>query len=208
MLLTKFTIPEIIYYCVGILFAITAQGAVQGLTLDLFGLTPEGQEEEKPKVNLNFFAHLDPIAILVFFLDGFGCAKVIKVDDSQLKHPRIAWLVTAYMSAFTNLLVAVSISTVSDILWTSRAFYVVMALNANVFVYNLLVPIPPLAASRILYAFVPPRHHALWRWYARLGPFILLTIAALERFTDVSILHPITQPLYGAIMRFCASSSF
>ena len=196
MLLTKFTIPEIIYYCVGILFAVTAQGAVQGLTLDLFSHTPEGQAVEKPKINLNFFAHLDPIALLVFFADGFGWAKVIKVDDSQLKHPRIAWLVTAYMSAFTNLLVAVSISTISDIL------------NANVFVYNLLVPIPPLAASRIIYALIPPQHRGLWRWYARLGPFILLTIAALERFTDVRILHPITQPLFGAIMHFCTSTTF
>jgi Zn-dependent protease len=208
MPLTKFTIPEIIYYCVGILFAITAQGAVQGLTLDLFSRTVEGQQEEKPKINLNFFAHLDPIALLVFFADGFGWAKVIKVDDSQLKHPRIAWLVTAYMSALTNLLVAVSISTISDILWTSRAFYVVMALNASVFVYHLLVPIPPLAASRIIYALIPPQHRGLWRWYARLGPFILLTIAALERFTDLSILHPITQPLFGVIMRFCSSTSF
>ena len=208
MPLTTFTIPEIIYYCVAILFAVTAQGAVQGLTLDLFSITAEGQEEEKPRIDLNFFAHLDPIAILVFFLDGFGWAKVIKVDDSQLKHPRVAWLITVYMSAITNLLVAVSISTVSDILWTSRAFYVVMALNANVFVYNMLVPIPPLAASRIIYAFIPPRHLGLWRWYARLGPFILLTIAALARFTDVAILHPITQPFFRAIMRFCSSSSF
>ena len=208
MPLTTFTIPEIIYYCVAILFAVTAQGAVQGLTLDLFSITPEGQEEEKPRIDLNFFSHLDPIAILVFFLDGFGWAKVIKVDDSQLKHPRIAWLVTVYMSAITNLLVAVSISTISDILWTSRAFYVVMALNANVFVYSLLVPIPPLAASRIIYALIPPQHRGLWRWYARLGPFILLTIAALERFTDVRILHPITQPLFGAIMHFCTSTTF
>jgi hypothetical protein len=208
MPLTTFTIPEIIYYCVAILFAITAQGAVQGLTLDLFSHTPEGQEEEKPRINLHFFAHLDPISLLVFFADGFGWARVIKVEDSQLKKPKVAWLATGYMSAFTNLLVAVSISTISDILWTSRAFYVVMGLNASVFVYHALVPIPPLAASRIIYALIPPQHRGLWHWYARLGPFILLTIAALERFTDVSILHPITQPLFGAIMRFCTTTTF
>ena len=64
MPLTTFTIPEVIYYCVAILFAVTAQGAVQGLTLDLFSITPEGQEEEKPRIDLNFFSHLDPIAFL------------------------------------------------------------------------------------------------------------------------------------------------
>ena len=200
---TTFNIEEIVYFCVGILFAITAQGAVQGLTIELFSYGPEGQHQEKPRLNLSFFAHLDPIALLVFFAGGFGWAKVIKVDDTELKSPRIAWLVTAFVGAFTNLLLAVSISSITDILWTSRAFYVVMAVNASVFVYHLLVPIPPLAASRLIYALIPPQHLGLWRWYARAGPFILLVIVALERFTDVSILHPLTRPVVEAIMRFC-----
>ena len=200
---TTFNIEEIVYFCVGILFAVTAQGAVQGLTIELFSYGPEGQHEEKPRLNLNFLAHLDPIALLVFFAGGFGWAKVIKVDDTELKSPRIAWLVIAFVAAFTNLLLAVSISTITDILWTSRAFYVVMAVNASVFVYHLLVPIPPLAASRLIYALIPPQHLGLWRWYARAGPFILLAIVALERFTDISILHHLTRPFFEAIMRFC-----
>ena len=204
MPLSTFDSVEILHFCVGILFAVTFQGAAQGITIALFQSNPEKQDE-RPQLNLNFFAHLDPVALLVFFLGGFGWAKAVKVDDQEFKNPRVAWLIVAFVSGFVNLLVAVTLSTITDILWTSRAFYVVMLVNASVFVYHFTIPIPPLAASRIIYALTPQKHRRLWRWYSRLGPFLLLAIVGTERFTDLRILRPLTGPIIDAIMRFCTT---
>ena len=201
---TTFDSLEILFFCVGILFAVTIQGAAQGITVAIFQGSTES-DVDRPQLNLNFFAHLDPLALLVFFLGGFGWAKPAKVEDQEFKSPRLAWLVIAFVSAFTNLLVAVTVSVLVDILGTSQAFHMVMLVNATVFVYHFLVPIPPLASSRIIYALLTPKNKGIWQWYSRLGPFLLLAMVVVERFTDIKIFGPLTKPFIDAIMTFCTT---
>jgi Zn-dependent protease len=201
--LITFDSVSILYFCVGVLFAITAQGAAQGITIEIFRVRTD-DETDRPQLNLNFYSYLDPIALLVFFLGGFGWPRAIRVDDRDFRNPAIAWLVIAFAGAFTNLLIAVSISTISDILWTSKAFQVVMLVNAAVFVYHVMVPIPPLAASRLIYALIPRRYNRIWQWYYKLGPFLLLALVGIEQFTKTPILSRITKPYIDAIMRFCS----
>ena len=204
MPLVTFDPIEILFFCVGILFAVTFQGAAQGITVAIFQANSKNHAD-RPQLNLNFFSHLDPLALLVFFLGGFGWAKPARVEDQEFKSPRLAWLVIAFVSAFTNLLVAVTISVLVDILGTSRAFHMVMLVNATVFVYHFLVPIPPLASSRIIYALLTPKNKRIWQWYSRLGPFMLLAVVVVERFTDIKILSPLTRPFIDAIMTFCTT---
>ena len=202
---TTFDPIKILFFCVGILFAVTFQGAAQGIAIAIFQGNP-ANDDDRPQLNLNFFAHLDPLALLVFFLGGFGWAKPPRVEDQEFKNPRIAWLIIAFVSAFTNLLVAVTVSVFVDIVGTSQAFRTVMLVNATVFVYHFLVPIPPLASSRIIYALLTPKHRRIWQWYSRLGPFLLLAMVIVERFTDIKIFDHLTKPFIDAIMTFCTTS--
>jgi Zn-dependent protease len=200
---TPFNSVELIFFCVGILVAVTAQGAAQGLAIEIFRTRKE-DEDQKPQLNLNAFAHLDPLALVAFFLGGFGWARPSRVEDDEFKNPRLAWLVIAFVSALTNLFVAVTLSSVSDILGKSQVLSRVMAVNAAVFVYQYLIPIFPLAASRVIYALTPARFGRLWLWYARLGPFLLVALTGIERFLGIPLLRPLTQPAIDAIMRFCS----
>jgi Zn-dependent protease len=200
---TPFDSVELLFLCVGILLAVTAQGAAQGLAVEIFRNRREGQDQS-PQLNLSFFAHLDPLALITFFLGGFGWARAPRVEDEEFRNPRVAWLVIACVSTATNLFVAVTLSTLSDILGKSEVFSRVIAINAAVFVYHLLVPIPPLAASRVIYALIPARFRQIWRWYSRMGPWILVALAAAEGLVGIPLLRPLTQPAIDAIVRFCS----
>ena len=202
VLLASFRLDEILFFSLGILIAVAFSGGFQEVVAEIFRSEPS-KHEVKP--NFNPLAHLDPRALIVFFAGGFGWAKLPRIDESELNRPKIALLVIGFLGAFVNLLIAVSASTVADIIGHDRVFTVVINLNAAVFAYHFL-PIPPLAGSRVVYLLTPEKLEGVWRFYAAIGPFLLMAIATLQRFTEIALLDNLVQPILNVIGKILAIS--
>ncbi len=203
MILTTFNSEEILYFSLAVIICITLTGAAQEVAVAAFsGKT----EEDTTKPDLNPLSHLDPIGTCTFFLAGFGWPKIHKLDASRISNIRLANLVIGILLILTNLFIAVSISTLSDIIGSSRVFTVVMFVSATTFAYNLL-PIPPLGGSYILAAVLPEKPRAFFSKYARFGSFILLALAVLIRLGYLSVVSDNTQAIVDMLQRYIFSVS-
>jgi hypothetical protein len=75
--------------------------------------------------------------------------------------------------------------------------------SITVSAYHLL-PIPPLASSRLLYLLVPKAHERVWSLFSKAGPFIILALVLFDRFSGIPFLRETMAPVVEAIGRFAA----
>jgi hypothetical protein len=85
--------------------------------------------------------------------------------------------------------------------WTDRVVEVVLHLCAAVTAYHIL-PIPPLAGSRLIYLALPGQNQRVWRMYSRIGPYIILAFVIAERFSGVPLLKETVAPVLDVVTRF------
>lgn len=203
MILTSLNSEEILYFSLGVIISITISGAAGDMAIAAFSRNPQGSDG---KPDLNPLAHADIFGICTFFLAGFGWPKLRKMEKEQLNNIRLATLVTGAVLIFTNLFIAVTVSTVSDILGSSRVFTVVMFVCATTFTFNLL-PIPPLGGAYVLAAMLPEKILEAFISYARLGSIVLIIIAILLRLGYLPVLSNNVQVIVNLIDKYIFSVS-
>ena len=86
-------------------------------------------------------------------------------------------------------------------LWTDRVIEVMLNLCVAVTAYHIL-PIPPMAGSRLIYLLLPQER--IWRWYSKLGPFIILGLVAADRFSGTPFLREAMAPVLKAVAGFAS----
>lgn len=108
------------------------------------------------RVTLNPLAHLDPFGTLLMLLVGFGFAKPVPINPSNLGRWGTMWVAAA--GPISNLLIALLCAVLLRVVPQTQLgltiLLTVLSINVVLAVFN-LIPIPLLDGSRILGALVP-----------------------------------------------------
>ena len=163
--------------------------------------------KQSGRLTLNPLAHLDPLGTIMIFLVHFGWAKPVPVNPNRLKNPKKNMLWISAAGPLANMVLAL----ISGILL--RLVFGVMGapeqhsiagllilmvmlslkINLALAIFNVL-PIAPLDGSKILFGLLPPKYEGLIFPLERYGPFILIGLILLGRFSGVSILGGLIWP--------------
>jgi hypothetical protein len=197
------TSEEIIYSCLAIILIVTVGcGFTRFFALSLAHPPPE----EGVDFDYNAFnpiTNLDIVGLIVFFAGGFGWGRQMDDQEIRFKKQKLGWLILSLIAPFTSIVLALTVAFVKDTFWTDRVVQTVIEVSVTVTAYHLL-PIPPLASSRLLYLLVPLARERVWRLFSKAGPFIILAMVLFDRFSGIPFLREAMAPVVDAIGRFAA----
>lgn len=199
MPLMKFNSEEILFYSVTLLIIVAfSSGFTRFFALSFANVKPDGEEAG---FDFNPLGNLDIVGTIVFFLGGFGWGR--QLDDQKIgfKQQKLGWLIISLIAPFASLTLALSAAYIKQFFWTDRVVEVVLHLCAAVTAYHIL-PIPPLAGSRLIYLVLPGQNQRVWSIYSRIGPYIILAFVIAERFSGVPFLKETVAPVLDVVTRF------
>ncbi len=179
-----------------LLYSVIAHEVSHGFVAYLFG---DNTAKRSGRLSLNPLIHLDPMGTLAVFLVGFGWAKPVPVNYSNLKNFRLGLICVSLAGCVANLLIA----TLAIFLLKFFNFdvysiqgtvlYIVAQINVILCAFN-LIPIPPLDGSKILMGFLPYRAQLSLARMEPYGMFIVLILL----FTRV--LEPVIIFIYKLLL--------
>lgn len=192
------------------LMAVTCHEVAHGYLADRLG---DPTARLLGRITLNPLRHLDPVGTLALLFFGFGWARPVPVNFSNLRRPKTDMIWVALSGPLTNLVLAgVSAALLKGLVAVGAAFsdgpdkifflveplslMLAFSLYINVIlgVFNLL-PIPPLDGGRVMMGLLPPKQAEM---LARLEPFGFVIIVFLIFFTG--LWTSFFQPLIAAIV--------
>jgi len=140
-------------------------GIILGLTIHEFShafvakISGDTTSADQGRVTLNPLKHIDPLGFIMLFALGFGWAKPVQFNESNLKNPKkdiikialagplsnaiLAMILSLILVSFTNSIVRYSI------VW--EIFLYSIFINWGLFIFN-LIPLPPLDGSHVLFS--------------------------------------------------------
>lgn len=197
------TSEEIIYACLAIILIATIGCGFSRFFALSFANPPPEEGTDFDYNAFNPITNLDIVGIIVFLTGGFGWGK--QVDDQEIRftHQKLGWLLISLIAPFSSIVVALTVVFVKQTFWTDRVVEILIQVSITVSAYHLL-PIPPLASSRLIYLLVPLRHERVWRLFSKAGPFIILAMVLFDRFSGIPFLRETMAPVVDAIGRFAA----
>jgi len=194
--LKSFDAEEILYYCVAILVIATFSS---GFTrFFAFSFAHPRRDEG---MDFNPITNLDIVGTIVFFLGGFGWGRQLDDQKIKFKKQKLGWCIISLIAPFANLTIAMSAAYIKYFLWTDRVIDVILNLSVAATAYHVL-PIPPLAGSRLIYLVVPQER--VWRLFSRFGPFIILGLVLMDRFSGTPFLREVIAPVLEGVARFAS----
>jgi Zn-dependent protease len=130
------------------------------------------------RYTLNPKAHIDPIGAVLVLLTGFGWAKPVQWNPSNIRiDPKAGSILVALAGPLSNLLLAFLTAIVIGMdpfaapMFTSFLLNF-MSINVLLFVFN-LIPVPPLDGSHILFALLPGDS---FRWRKQMQQYSMLIL--------------------------------
>jgi Zn-dependent protease len=152
------------------------------------------------RLTLNPLKHIDLFGFIMLVVAGFGWAKPVMINRTNLKKPVPDDILIALAGPLANLacallLVLVLKGVVALVPFASRGsfqavtsvFLAFIAINVSLGLFNLL-PIPPLDGSHVVAGALAARSAAGAAVYFRYGSYVLLALILLERILNVEIL--------------------
>ncbi|WP_291423701.1 site-2 protease family protein [Deinococcus sp.] len=155
-----------------LVLSLTVHEFAHALTADKFG---DPTPRRYGRVTLNPLAHLDPFGTLLMLLVGFGFAKPVPINPSNLGRWPTMWVAAA--GPISNLLIALLCALLIKVLpyspLTVSVVLTVLSINVTLAVFN-LIPIPLLDGSRILGALVPSLGRSLHEFEMQPYSFLIV----------------------------------
>ena len=185
---------------------VTIPAIIIGLTFHEFAhawvshLLGDDTAKASGRVSLNPLVHIDPLGFLFIVFAGFGWAKPVMFDSTQLKHKHRDEILVALAGPVMNMLLTVLFFGIARILYMFPYFYTtdngVQLLNVMITfrVMNLglglfnLIPIPPLDGSHIYMTFVQSVNPKLMFNLYRYGTLALFGILIIQNQFNITIL--------------------
>ena len=196
MSIKNFNAEEILYYCVSILIIVTF-----GAGFTRFFAFSFARPRRDDDMDFNPITNLDIIGTIVFFLGGFGWGRQVDDQKIRFKKQKLGWCIISLIAPFASLTIAMSAAYIKHFLWTDRVIDVVLNLSVVATAYHVL-PIPPLTGSRLIYLLVPEKHERVWRLFSKAGPFIILGLVLIDRFSGTPFLREAIAPVLNAVAGF------
>jgi hypothetical protein len=199
----RLTSEEIIYSSLAIILIITIGCGFTRFFALSFAHPPPEEGVDFDYSAFNPIFNLDIVGLIVFFLGGFGWGRQVNEQEIRFKRQKLGWFIISLIAPFTSIVLALTVAWVQQTFWTDRVVEILVDVSITVTAYHLL-PIPPLASSRLLYLLVPLSHERVWRIFSKAGPFIILAMVLFDRFSGIPFLREAMAPAVEAIGRFAA----
>ncbi len=181
-----------------LLYSVIIHEIAHGWVASRFG---DNTAKHSGRLSFHPASHIDPMGAIAIFLVGFGWAKPVPVNYSNLSPSRRGIISVALAGCVVNILIAIialfllqfsafnSNSLFAPILYiTARINLILASLN--------LIPIPPLDGSRVLREFLPTRAKYKLAVLEPYGFFIIIGLLW------TGLLTPIISFIQGAILVF------
>ena len=157
------------------------------------------------RLTLNPIAHLDPMGSLMLLLVGFGYAKPVPVNPSNLKNPRLDMIKVAFAGPASNLILCLigclAIRTIGienlteyrDFNSLGLGLYYFSSINMLLAVFN-MIPVYPLDGGQIFGAIISEKYPDFNWKLQKYGPQVLFAIIFFGIITGYSIIGLIMYP--------------
>jgi hypothetical protein len=159
--LENFTLEEFLYYTVSVLAIVMFSSGFSRLFASSFA---HPRPEKEVGFDFNPFTNLDIVGTIVFYLGGFGWGRQDDDQKIRFKKQKLGWLLISLIAPFACLTFALTAAYVKHFFWTDRVVEVLINLSVGATAYHIL-PIPPLAGSRLIYIILPDDR--IWRYFTK-----------------------------------------
>jgi len=145
------------------------------------------------RLNLNPIKHLDPIGTIMLLIFGFGWAKPVPVNFTNLRNQRWGFVFVSSAGIIVNTILAFLAFLIFRIISPQQGdvlfqfLYYLAQINIMLAAFN-LIPIPPLDGSKIIMGFMSDRGRYAFSRLEPYGFFIiigLLYIGALNPVINI-----------------------
>lgn len=144
---------------------------------------------KRKRFSLNPLRHLDPIGLVMVLAFGFGWAKPVEYNPSNLKRPAEHSVLIVMAGPLANLVLALLSALALSLLrgappWAIELIVNMASLNASLFVFN-LVPLPPLDGSHLVFWAIPERFQKARLAFLRYGYWVLAGVLLVSAFANL-----------------------
>jgi hypothetical protein len=193
----SFNSEELLYHFITLLIIVTFGSGFTRLFASAFSKTkPDGEEAG---FDFNPLANLDILGTIVFILGGFAWGRQVDDQKIRFKRQKLGWFLISLIAPYASLTLALSAGYVKYFFWTDRVVEVLISVSVAVTAYH-IIPIPPLFGSRLIYLVLPGER--VWRIYSKIGPFIILGLVLIDRFSGTPFLREMMAPVVDVVTRF------
>lgn len=165
------------------------------------------------RLTLNPFKHIDVLGFIMLLVAGFGWAKPVQFNESNLRNPKRDVVKIAVAGPFSNAVTAVILSVILVVVsalvplnYTKgmHIFNVVMQyaiyINWGLFVFN-LIPIPPLDGSHLVLNYFK-KFPALYDGFYKYGSYLFFGLILITMVSKINLLPiwPVVQFLGNGVL--------
>ena len=207
--------------------AIVLLGIVVGFTVHEFSHALAALGEGDPtarrmgRLTFNPIRHIEPFGFILILIAGFGWARPVQVDPSNLRHGRLGMSWVALVGPLSNLVLAFLLGLLyrldlltpipaEDVLTAGITGIVAFAITYVIFINLMLgivnlIPLPPIDGSKVLGGLLPESIYYRYLGLERFTIIILISLVGTSfalSFVDgrniISIgLLKVATPMFG-----------
>jgi len=199
-------IDSVVAFVVSVLLTCMVNAEAQAFAGTFLG---DSRVDAKDRFNFNAFLHVGILGSICYLVGGFGWPRAMDLDRSKFAHPRLYMVIARFIGPIANLLLAGIAGSLVGVMksweWDPRVFLMVLGVNITTAVYN-LIPLPPLAMGALVCELIPGDDAKTRALFLQAGPFLVLALALLDRFTPHGVVSPYLNPLVKTIYTFFAGA--
>jgi hypothetical protein len=192
----------VVAFCVSVLLAVMINAEAQAFVSTFLG---DSRKDAKDRFHFNAFLHVDILGSICYLVGGFGWPRIMDIDASKFKHPRLNLVISRLAGPIANLMLASIggslVMFMKIFSWDPRVFLMVIGVNVTTAVYN-LIPLPPLAMGCLVAECLPPDQVRAKSLFLQAGPFLIIALTLLDRITHQGFISPYLDPIVKAVYTY------